>query len=151
MKKSILFVLGVALLTSCNADKTNERASELLNQATSQFEQKQYDEALQSIDSLRRTYPTAVEARKQALTLQQNIELTRTQEELAVIDEALQKANKEYERLKRESEAHHKAGTATAAELTRTTQMRMHRDSLQVQLDVQCAKIKYIHKRQKED
>ena len=30
MKKSILFVLGVALLTSCNADKTNERASELL-------------------------------------------------------------------------------------------------------------------------
>ena len=92
MKKSILFVLGVALLTSCNADKTNERASELLNQATSQFEQKQYDEALQIIDSLRRTYPTAVEARKQALTLQQNIELTRTQEELAVIDEALQKS-----------------------------------------------------------
>ena len=33
MKKSILFVLGVALLTSCNADKTNEGASELLNQA----------------------------------------------------------------------------------------------------------------------
>lgn len=150
MKKITIVMTAVMLLMACHTDKTKEYADELLQTASSQFEQKHYDAALQTIDSLRRTYPKAIDARKQALVLQQNIELTRAQEELAVIDQALQKAKADYERMKRQSEAHHKAGTATADELTRTTLMRMHRDSLQVQFDVQCAKIKYIHKRQKQ-
>ena len=119
--------------------------------ATTQFEQKQYDAALLSLDSLRRAYPKAIEARKQAITLKQNIELARAEAELATIDQALQKAKADYEQLKKTSEAHHRQGIATADELTRTTQMRMYRDSLQVQFDVQCAKIKYIHKRQKQE
>ena len=52
------------------------------------------------------------------------------------------------QRMLHEAEAAHAAGTATAAQLTRVTQMRMHRDSLQVQFDVLCAKVKYIKKRQ---
>ena len=51
-------------------------------------------------------------------------------------------------RMLQEAEAAPAAGTATAAQLTRVTQMRMHRDSLQVQFDVLCAKVKYIKKRQ---
>ena len=39
---------------------------------------------------------------------------------------------------------------ATAEELTALTRKRMLRDSLQTQFDVLCAKIKYIHKRQKQ-
>lgn len=151
MKKKIKIVLAaVLLLVACNTDKTKEYADELLQKASTQFEQKQYDAALMAIDSLRRTYPKAIDARKQALTLQQDIELKQAQEQLAVVDQALQKAKADYERQKKLSEEHYRAGTATAAELTRTTLMRMHRDSLQVQFDVQCAKIKYIHKRQKE-
>ena len=151
MKRILILLTGVILLTACQTDKTKEEAAELLQLATTQFEQKQYDAALLSLDSLRRAYPKAIEARKQAITLKQNIELARAEAELATIDQALQKTKADYEQLKKTSEAHHRQGTATADELTRTTQMRMYRDSLQVQFDVQCAKIKYIHKRQKQE
>lgn len=40
---------------------------------------------------------------------------------------------------------------ATADDLQTLTLMRIKRDSLQTRFDVQCAKIKYIHKRQKEN
>ena len=84
------------MLTACQTDKTKEEAAELLQLATTQFEQKQYDAALLSLDSLRRAYPKAIEARKQAITLKQNIELARAEAELATIDQALQKAKADY-------------------------------------------------------
>ena len=39
----------------------------------------------------------------------------------------------------------------TAEELNTLTLMRMKRDSLQTAFDTQCAKIKYIHRKQKEN
>ena len=64
--------------------------------------------------------------------------------------EILQEVNRKYAKMKREAQAAHDAGTATAEQLRAVTHMRMHRDSLKTRFDVLCAKIKYIRKRQSE-
>lgn len=53
--------------------------------------------------------------------------------------------------MKEEVAKRHNELRATAEELETVTLMRIKVDSLQTQFDVQCAKIKYIHKRQKMD
>ena len=91
-----------------------------------------------------------IQQRKAALKHHQDSALTASQREVERLDQELQRVNAEYNRMKEAAEAAHAAGTATADQLTAVTQMRMHRDSLQTQFDVLCAKIKYIRKRQKE-
>ncbi|MBR6962573.1 MAG: hypothetical protein IKH86_02980 [Prevotella sp.] len=135
---------------SCHSDNSNQKADELLQTAQQQFDNKQYDAALATIDTLRSRYPKAIEARKKALLLHQEAELKRAEHELALTDSALQQTKSLYNSEKRKAEAAHANGTATAAQLTGVTLLRMKRDSLQVQFDMQCAKIKYIHKKQKE-
>ena len=49
-----------------------------------------------------------------------------------------------------EVEKHKQQLCATADELTLLTKTRVRRDSLQTRFDVLCAKIRYIHKKQKE-
>ena len=122
----------------------------MLQKAGQQFEQKQYDRALITIDSLRKVYPGAIETRKQALILQQNIELKRSQEELAVVDSLLQVVKSDYETLKQKVEKDKQELRATPEELTMLTKTRVRRDSLQTRFEVLCAKIRYIHKKQKE-
>jgi tetratricopeptide (TPR) repeat protein len=138
-----------ALMAGCGENKHVE-AEALLEQAGSQFEQGKYDEALTTIDSLRKVYPNAIDTRKRALTLQQNIELKRAQEELAVVDSALQAIIHDYEYQRQKVEKDKQALRATPEELTMLTRTRMRRDSVQTQFDLLCAKIRYIHKKQKE-
>jgi hypothetical protein len=95
-------------------------------------------------------YPGAIETRKQALILQQNIELKRSQEELAVVDSLLQVVKSDYETLKQKVEKDKQELKATPEELTMLTKTRVRRDSLQTRFEVLCAKIRYIHKKQKE-
>ena len=122
----------------------------MLTKANTQFEQGQYDRALITIDSLRKVYPSAIETRKQALRLQQDIELKRSQEELALVDSALQAVKHDYEYQKQKVEKDKRELRATPEELTMLTKTRVRRDSLQTRFDVLCAKIRYIHKKQKE-
>ena len=89
--------------------------------------------------------------RKEALKHHQDSALTASQSDVERLDQELQTVSAEYERMKAAAEAAHANGTATAEQLTAVTQMRMRRDSLQAQFDAQCAKIKYIRKRQKEN
>ncbi len=145
----VLTLLGVILLTACR-DKQQLAAEEILEQAEASFASQQYDLALSLIDSLRRTCPEAIEARKQALRLQQDVSLKHAQEELAIVDSVLQTVKHEYEDLKQEVEEDKQALRATPEKLTLLTRTRMHRDSLQTRFDVLCAKIRYIHKKQKE-
>ena len=91
-----------------------------------------------------------IQQRSSALEHHQDSALEASQKEVERLDKELQKVNAEYNKMKTAAEAAHAAGTATAEQLTRTTQMRMHRDSLQVQFDVMCAKIKYINKRKQQ-
>ncbi len=147
--KYLVWILLAAMLVACSDDK-QKAAEQMLQKAGQQFEQKQYDRALITIDSLRKVYPGAIETRKQALILQQNIELKRSQEELAVVDSLLQVMKSDYETLKQKVEKDKQELKATPEELTMLTKTRVRRDSLQTRFEVLCAKIRYIHKKQKE-
>ncbi len=88
--------------------------------------------------------------RREALTRHQDSVMKASQKEVEQLDRELQEVNREYAKMKREAQAAHDAGTATAEQLRAVTHMRMHRDSLKTRFDVLCAKIKYIRKRQSE-
>jgi hypothetical protein len=143
-------VLTALLLVSCGGDNTQQQAEQLLSEATSAYEQGQYNEARTIIDSLRKVYPNAIDIRKKALKLQQEIELKKAQLELAVTDSLLQAVSHDFiyqeEKVKRDKEALR----ATPEELTMLTRTRMKRDSLRTQCEVLGGKIRYIHKKQKE-
>ena len=141
---------GVTLLLSACGDDQQKAAEQLLARAEQLFDQQQYDRALIAIDSLRKTYPAAIDIRRQALFLQQSIELKRSQEELAVLDSVLQAVRQDYEALKQKVEADKVELRATAEELTALTKLRVRRDSVQTRFEALCAKIRYIHKKQKE-
>ena len=146
----VLFFISIALLLSACGNSQQKAAQEMLDSASQLFEQQRYDRALIVIDSLRKNYPTAIDIRKQALALQQNIELKWSQEELAVLDSVLQAVKLEYEQQKQKVDKDKAELRATAEELTMLTKTRVLRDSLQTRFDVLCAKIRYIHKKQKE-
>ena len=151
MRRIVLILLGSVVLLSACQDSKQQEAEVMLKKADQLFRERQYDRALITIDSLRKVYPGAIETRKQALRLQQDIELKRSQEELAVVDSVLQIVRRDYEEQKQEVEKDKEALRATAEELTRLTRTRVRRDSLQTRYDVLCAKIRYIHKKQKEN
>ena len=151
MKRYHVFVIlaAVLLLTACRDSKQKE-AEAMLAKANQLFSEQKYDRALIVIDSLRKVYPSAIETRKQALSLQQNIELKRSQEELAILDSVLQAVKHDYDYQKQKVEKDKQELRATAEELTMLTKTRVKRNSLQTRFDALCAKIRYIHKKQKE-
>ena len=143
------FLLIIVMQTACQ-DARQQEAARMLERAGQLFDEQRYDRALIVIDSLRKTYPGAIETRKQALRLQQNIELKRSQEELSRVDSMLQAVKHDYEYQKKKVEKDKQELRATPEELTMLTKTRVRRDSLQTCFDVLCAKIRYIHKKQKE-
>lgn len=136
-------------LAACGSSD-NEKANQLLNEATKQMESKQYAEALQTIDSLRKTFPNDVEARKQALTLYQQVSLNQAQEDLAKTDSLIMTVSDEYKQLKAKVEQDKTELKATFEDTEKLNLTKAKLDSLKVRFDMQCAKIKYIHKKQKE-
>jgi len=76
--------------------------------------------------------------------------LKRSQEELATLDSCLQAVKADYDRQKIQVEKDKQELRATADELTLLTKTRIRRDSMQTRYDALCAKIRYIHKKQKE-
>ena len=145
-----MFSIGIAILMSACSDSQHDAAGQMLERACLLFEQQQYDRALIVIDSLRKEYPTAIDIRKKALTLQQDIELKWSQEELAMLDSMLQAVKLDYEQQRQIVDKNKAELRATAEELTTLTKTRVRRDSLQTRFDALCAKIRYIHKKQKE-
>ena len=91
-----------------------------------------------------------METRKKALKLYQNAALKEAQADLALTDQKMQEAIKEYDIKKKIVDKAKAELKASAEELDALTKMKMRLDSLQVRFDTQCAKIKYIHKKQKE-
>lgn len=150
IKTMAFAAITAAMTSSCGGNGETKQAETLLKKAETEWQNRQYDNALMTIDSLRKTFPNAIEARKKALKMHQDISLEQAQADLAATDTALQRVKNEYETMKTEVEQAKKELKATPDQLQRLTLKRMERDSLQVRFDVQCAKIKYIHKRQKE-
>ena len=150
MRRLVLSATALLMLWSCGGNEAQKQAEERLEKAGVCFEQGQYDEALTVIDSLRKIFPSAIDTRKKALKLYQNIELKKTQQELAVTDSLLQAVNHDYAYQQEKVERDKAALRATPEELTMLTLTRMKRDSLRTQTEVLGAKIRYIHKKQKE-
>ena len=138
------------LTVSCGGSDAQQAAENMLEQAEKYFSEGSYDRAKIAIDSLRKVYPGAVETRKKALKLFQNISLKEAQEDLAVTDSALQAVTLDYKYIKDKVDRDKAELTDTAEELESLTRTKMKLDSLKVRFDMQCAKIKYIHKKQKE-
>lgn len=150
MKRLVTIAILTTLAFAACRDNKQQQANLMLDRANQLFAEQKYDRALIVIDSLREVYPGAIDTRKRALRLQQDIELKRSQEELAVVDSALQAVKHDYEYQRQKVEKDKQQLRATADELTMLTKTRLRRDSLQTRFDVLCAKIRYIHKKQKE-
>jgi len=149
IKKTMIACGAALMLGACQADIKKE-SEKWLEEANTQFEQRNYDAAAAAIDSIKKLYPNAIDTRKKALALHQNIELRRAQDELQAADSMLQAVqhNLDYQQAKVDKD---KAELrATPEELTMLTRTRMKRDSLRTQCEVLGAKIRYIHKKQKE-
>jgi hypothetical protein len=91
-----------------------------------------------------------INQRRAALIHKQDSSLQAAQQELAIVDSTLEAVKAEYERMKVEVEQHRAQLRATKEELLTLNQLRVYRDSLQVQWNMLGAKIKYIRQKQKE-
>ena len=153
MKNTLILTIGMAAtmaLSSCSGNDAQKAAEDMLEQAEKYFSEGRYDRAKIAIDSLRKVYPGAVETRKKALTLFQSISLKEAQEDLAITDSILQRVTLDYKYIKDKVEKDKAELRATPEELEMITRTKMKLESLKVRFDMQCAKIKYIHKKQKE-
>lgn len=148
MKKIFIIIAGLLIVACGNNEK--KQAEQLLQEAQAHFLEGNLEAARADIDSLRKTFPNIVEARKGALKLHQDIELKAAQDEMARTDSLLQIANKEFEAMQKEVEEHKATLKATPEELTALTRMRMRRDSIRTQFETLGMKISYIHQKQKE-
>lgn len=149
-KTSILYSAIFITMTATSCGEKHEEATLLLQEIHNDYAKGLYEKALNGVDSLRRTYPEAVKQRKEALIIHQQASLALAQNNLATVDSTLQQIEREYNTLKPRIDERHNQGVATAEELHYFNLLRARRDSLQGVFNMECAKIKYIHKRQKE-
>ena len=85
------------MLSSCQQKENTSDASQLLEVVKQLYEDGHYSEALDSIESLRSKYPTAIEERRQALRLWQEASLKMAQDDIAKTDSALQATTRQME------------------------------------------------------
>lgn len=149
MMKRIIIFLAAVWFVACG-ENPQEQAELLAQQAAACCEDGRLDEARTLIDSLRRTFPNIVEARKVALRLHQDVELKIAQQELARTDSVLVVVNRQLDSLQQQVDAHKAALKATAEELTALTLTRVRRDSIRTQFEALGMKIRYIRQKQEE-
>ena len=145
----IIYIALAATLAGC-AEKQDRELQALVTEMRESYAEGRDSACLAAIDTLRAKFPKAIAERKEALKLYQEASLRIAQKQLAYVDSALEAEKHIFQTMEKSVAAHKEAGIATAEELTALTRKRMLRDSLQTQFDVLCAKIKYIHKRQKQ-
>ena len=95
MTRNYLFLLPLLALAACTEQKNEvqECAARALSEARIHLTQKQFDAARDSIMSIRKNYPTAIDVRRRAILLLDSIEMQ------AAEDSALYAAGDERERL----------------------------------------------------
>lgn len=148
--KAVMVCCCAIMLAGCSGDDTRKKAEGMLKQAQEQFDNGRYDKALAMIDSLRKNCPEAIEARKAALRMYQEIELKRARLNVEAADKAVSMAERKYEDMKKNVDALKAAGSVTAGDLSSLTRAKLKLDSLRTVFDVECAKIRFIKKKMKE-
>ena len=93
MKRYIFLISLAALLAACAEKTPEESAANMLREARYALHHHLWNEARDTIFSLRRNCPTAIEARRQAILLLDSIEM------LAATDSLKLVTGKEWERL----------------------------------------------------
>lgn len=132
--KYILTIILAAVLVGCS-ESDEQKAERMLAQIDSLYEKGQYKEVLDSIVSLRTTYPSAINIRKKALRIWLNASLKIAQKDVAQTDVLLQETLRMIE---------------SETDLRKANMLRMRRDSLQARYEAICGVVKMIHMRQKE-
>jgi len=78
-------ILLAVLLAACSEETVDERAAAMLREARYALHHHLWNEARDTIFSLRRNCPTAIEARKQAILLLDSIELNAATDSLKLV------------------------------------------------------------------
>ena len=126
---------ALCLLASCQ-QKTDERPAMLLSEIEQLYEQGDYRTVLDSIESLRAKFPTAVAERRRALQLWQEASLRLAQQDIATTDSALQAVTAQMEAENRIYE--------------RNT-LGVKKDSLQARYEALIGVVRMIRKRMEEN
>ena len=130
-----IWLIIIALAFASCAETEDNKALAMLSKIEELYNQGAYRQTLDSITSLREKYPTAIEARKKALTVWQNASLKMAQNDIAHTDSALQAT----------------LGLIPLEKnLYRAPMLRAKRDSLQARYDAMCCVVRMIKMRQKQ-
>ena len=139
MKKLIVGLCATLVLGSCGND-AEKKANERLTTARTAFEQGDYNEAKLQIDSIKILYPKAFDARREGISLMQQIELKEQQQSLVYLDSILQTKQKEFESIKNkyvlEKDAEYQQ-TGNYFWPTQTVEKNLHRSFLRFQVNEQ--------------
>ena len=93
MKKFFVLILVATLLAACSKETPEKRAALMLREARYALHHHLWNEARDTIISLRRNCPTAIEARRQAILLLDSIEMSAAADSLKLV------TGEEWERL----------------------------------------------------
>ena len=139
MKILIVGLCATLVLASCGND-AEKKANERLTTARIAFEQGDYNEAKLQIDSIKILYPKAFDARREGISLMQQIELKEQQQSLVYLDSILQAKQKEFESIKNkyvlEKDAEYQQ-TGNYFWPTQTVEKNLHRSFLRFQVNEQ--------------
>ena len=139
MKKLIVGLCATLVLASCG-NEAEKKANERLTTARTAFEQGDYNEAKLQIDSIKILYPKAFDARREGISLMQQIELKEQQQSLVYLDSILQTKQKEFESIKNkyvlEKDAEYQQ-TGNYFWPTQTVEKNLHRSFLRFQVNEQ--------------
>lgn len=149
MKYITSILVAATVLCACGGNKYDKEAAGIIKMAQKEFEAKHYNRAILLIDSMRTHFPQAIETRKLALELYNNVSLAKAQTNLAHTDSALHMVTLRYETMKTYVDSMKKSFNITEEQIRELNTTKAQLDSLKVQFDMECKKIKYIHKRMK--
>ena len=121
-------IFTVALCIACG-QTDEERAGEAIARIETLYYNKEYRQALDSIKTLRKRYPKAINARKKALEFWQKASLRITQNDIAHTDSALQAVQRQI---------------AQYGNRVYPAALRIKHDSLQIRYDVLCSTVRVI-------
>lgn len=133
MKYVWLIIIALAVVACAQTD--DSKALTMLSKIEELYDQGAYRQTLDSITSLREKYPTAIEVRKQALTVWQNASLKMAQRDVALTDSSLQATLRQI---------------SSEQNLYRANMLRIKRDSLKARYDAMCGVVRMIRMRQQQ-